>query len=578
MAIFGHMKRVAFILWIFLLFSSGIKGQLVFDFYEVQKDGVGGVDGIDTPYGVAVSPDGKHVYAASSTDDAVTVFSKSGVGALTFVETHKDDAQVGGTIDGLNGAKRLAVAPDGNHLYIPSLTDDALVVFSRNSSTGALTYVETHKNGVSGVSGLDGAFEVSVSPDNNHVYVAGSADDMIAVFSRNTTTGALTFVEVQQDGIGGVDGLNGVRSVAVAPDGNHVYAASAVDDAIAVFSRNSSTGALTYVEMQQDGVGGVDGLNGAYGICISADNNHVYVVGSTDDAIAGFSRNTGTGGLTYLESHKDDSQGGTMNYLNVPRSVAISNDGNYVAVISSSDDALTIFSRTVASGLLTFKEEFKDGIGGVDGLDGGRNLVFGTDDYNIFVVSSTDNAVGVFTENSLLPASYVALKAKEKPSSGIEISWRSPDAASYSFSVEKSLDARSWQEISPPIHSIQLGDTTYYAAVDEVPQIGTSYYRLMTKDANGDQEFSAIVSVSQQQAMNVRITPNPVSRYLSIDWGGRLVWGKIEVVNLLGKQMLCHQSRSQASVTLDLAFLPRGLYFVNVYLDEMPAVYSIIKQ
>ena len=62
-------------------------------------------------------------------------------------------------------------------------------------STGELTFVEVHKDdGQDGSIGrLDGATSVVVSPDNNHLYVAASSDDAVTVFSRNTSTGALTF-------------------------------------------------------------------------------------------------------------------------------------------------------------------------------------------------------------------------------------------------------------------------------------------------------------------------------------------------------------------------------------------------
>jgi len=152
-------------------------------------------------------------------------------------------------------------------------------VFSRNSSTGALTYVEVKKDGVGGVDGLNGAKSVTVSPDNKHVYTAAENDDAVAVFSRNSSTGALTYVEVKKDGVGGVDGLDSAQSVTVSPDGNHVYVAAKYDDAVTVFSRNSSTGALTYVEMEvdvsKDAVGGVEGLNGAQSVTVSPDGNHV---------------------------------------------------------------------------------------------------------------------------------------------------------------------------------------------------------------------------------------------------------------------------------------------------------------
>jgi hypothetical protein len=34
-------------------------------------------------------------------------------------------------------------------------------------------------------------------------------DDAVAVFSRNQTTGALTFVEFEQNGVSGVEGILG---------------------------------------------------------------------------------------------------------------------------------------------------------------------------------------------------------------------------------------------------------------------------------------------------------------------------------------------------------------------------------
>mgnify|MGYP000524104389 CR=1 FL=1 len=57
--------------------------------------------------------------------------------------------------------------------------------------------------------------------------------DAVAVFSRDPASGALAFVEVQRDGVGGVDGLDAAFSVTVSPDGNHLYAAGATDDALA---------------------------------------------------------------------------------------------------------------------------------------------------------------------------------------------------------------------------------------------------------------------------------------------------------------------------------------------------------
>lgn len=63
------------------------------------------------------------------------------------------------------------------------------------AAPGELTFVEAQFDGVAGVDGLDGVFGVDVSPDGQHVYVTSIWDDAVAVFSRDTTTGELLFVE-----------------------------------------------------------------------------------------------------------------------------------------------------------------------------------------------------------------------------------------------------------------------------------------------------------------------------------------------------------------------------------------------
>ena len=186
------------------------------------------------------------------------------------------------------GAFSVTVSPDWNHLYAAGAEDDAVAVFSRASATGALTFVEVQRDGVGGVDGLDFAHSATVSPDGNHLYVAGFDDDAVAVFSRSSTTGTLTFVEVQKDGVGDVDGLRRAHLVTVSPNWKHLYAASVSDNAVAVFSRDSATGTLTFVEVQRDGVGSVDGLRSAHSVTVSPDEKHLYAAGSDDDAVAVF--------------------------------------------------------------------------------------------------------------------------------------------------------------------------------------------------------------------------------------------------------------------------------------------------
>src|SRR5438552_1167570 len=62
-------------------------------------------------------------------------------------------------------------------------------------------------NGTGDVTGLNGAYGVTVSPDGKQVYVAGELDDALAVFSRDADTGVLTFVELERDTVRGLAAL-----------------------------------------------------------------------------------------------------------------------------------------------------------------------------------------------------------------------------------------------------------------------------------------------------------------------------------------------------------------------------------
>ena len=205
---------------------------------------------------LAVSPDGDHVYVAAGTGDALAAFERDAVtGELTEKQTVLDNT---GGVDGLEGVGSVVVSPGGAHVYSASTFDSAVAAFSRNSGTGLLTFVEAEFEGVGGVSGLEAAHMVTVSPDGAHVYVASPGDSgampqvpgRVSLFERNSSTGALTFVEAVTDDVGGVAGLDGVVSVEISPDGAHAYTAAFQDDAVAVFERNATTGKLSFVEAQ----------------------------------------------------------------------------------------------------------------------------------------------------------------------------------------------------------------------------------------------------------------------------------------------------------------------------------------
>ncbi|MCP4698952.1 MAG: lactonase family protein, partial [Gammaproteobacteria bacterium] len=220
---------------------------------------------------------------------------------------------------------------------------------------GILNFTGTHQHGTGGVNGLLGPRSLALSPDEKNVYAAAFSSGAVAVFSRNTDTGNLTFVEAKKDGsIDGGDSLAGASSIAVSPDGTRVYVSAMLDNAITVFSRNNATGKLSDPQSQQNGINGVTGLSGASAVTVSSDNLYIYVAASMDNALTVFSPVLG-GGMAFVQSYQNGGNAGgkTISGLNGAYDASLSADGQHLYAASDTSNAVAVFA-TAADGSLRF--------------------------------------------------------------------------------------------------------------------------------------------------------------------------------------------------------------------------------
>jgi DNA-binding beta-propeller fold protein YncE len=392
---------------------------------------------LDGARGVAVSPDGRSVYVASSTDDSVSRFERGPDGALTFAGCYEDAGQEGcgtGTTNetpGLDGASGVAVSPDGRSVYVTAVLDDAVVRFDR-AADGAITPVGCFEDaGLSGcgagpaadVPGLNGARGIAISPDGSPVYVGSSVGDAAIVRFTRAPDGALTpagcIEDTGLDGCGSgtaneTPGLDGVRGVAVSPDGGSVYVATFADSALVMFDRTPD-GALTPAgcfEATGSACGAgttndVAGLQGAFGIAGSPDGASVYVGSLTANALLRFNR-AGDGTLSPIACVEDIASdvcgGGATNEapgLLGAANVAVSADGGSVLVAGFEDSSIVGFGRS-ATGALEFADCLED-VGKVEcgfgaladapGLDGANGVAVSPDGASVYVASSDDDAI-----------------------------------------------------------------------------------------------------------------------------------------------------------------------------------------
>ena len=268
--------------------------------------------------------------------------------------------EIGGQVKALARAGRLPLA-----VVVATL----VIAGGALAATGALTPQGCIADAGSAIGcattqqGLDGAEGVAVSPDGNSVYVASELDNAIVRFDRNTTTRALTpqgCIADPPDAAGCAttqQGLDAPFDVAVSADGKSVYVASALDDAIVRFDRNTTSGALSPQGCVADAGSAIgcattqQGLDGAAGVAVSGDGQSAYAASNLDDAIVRFDRNTTSGALGGQGCIADAGSAigcaTTQQGLDAATGVAVSADDGSVYVASFFDAAIVRFDREV---------------------------------------------------------------------------------------------------------------------------------------------------------------------------------------------------------------------------------------
>ena len=264
-------------------------------YIDRYKDGLFGVDGLSGTNDLMLSPDQNHLYATGFWDNAIAVFERNpSNGELEFIASYKDGAN---GIDGLQSITGITISADGNFVYAAGNEDNAIAIFNRNIANGNLTYVGLVKDGLNGVEGLGGIKKIRISADGLHLYGVSDVDNALVHFERNVTTGLLMFTGLYQNG-GSIEGLEGATDLQISGNGEHLYVTAETENSITAFQRDVNTGILTFQQIQVDGEGEANGIAGANSVIVSQDGRYIYASGPADDAIAVFS-------CTYIFERKE---------------------------------------------------------------------------------------------------------------------------------------------------------------------------------------------------------------------------------------------------------------------------------
>lgn len=337
---------------------------------------------------IAVSEDGKNVYVASSGSDAIAIFTRNQqTGALTQPPGTGGcvaDKGKGGCAKavGLDGPNSVALSPEGRFLYATSRASNSVTAFHRNTSTGALTQLAPGTGCVAGVPipgcapgrALLGPDVVAVSPDGKNVYVGSFFGNAVAIFEREKN-GALSqaggpagcIAEATAGCAPGI-ALGAPEGLAVSPEGSSVYVASALSNAVVELVRNQSTGALSQpsggsgciVDVALPGCTTGVQLSGANAVAIAPAGRDVYVTSLLSNSVTSFSRSA-AGILT-----QKPGTHACMIYLRAagcsfgramiaPEGLAVSSDGTSVYLAAFKSGAIDVLGRERETGFLAQK-------------------------------------------------------------------------------------------------------------------------------------------------------------------------------------------------------------------------------
>jgi len=341
------------------------------------------------PAAIAISPDGKSAYVVTQGKNNLVEFSRdpeTGLLSETGCISKEDVECADHEAKGLNNPYGVTVSPDGKNVYVASFADEAVAEFSRDTETGNLEQLASPNDcisssalsgcGTTSAVGLEHAIGVIVSPGGEDVYVAaggGEGEGAIASFKRESG-GTLKQLENTEACISTSnakclhgEAINGPEDLAISPDGKNVYANSYQDNAVVELARSESTGGLEQLAAPNGCLASehtaettncslATGIKRPLGVAVSGDDTNIYVSGSLDDAEAAFSRNLSTGALTQLESpfacvtsraSGCGPEGSNLTGLGEARRVTVSPDGTNVYLAGQSSHAIAELVRAV---------------------------------------------------------------------------------------------------------------------------------------------------------------------------------------------------------------------------------------
>ena len=373
---------------------AGIKLELI----QVVRDNENGVDGLDNPRAVKISPDGKTLLVASGDDNALAVFKVYPNFSVSYQYSFRNDDP---EISGLEGASQVVFAAES--VYVASFYNGALAVFTKkeeayqfsmsisdglspelvfkskqplqeldklgllgawdlvSADDGKTLYVSAYKSNLISrfevtlqgkttlrnkyygseklERGLGGPVSIIISPDNRSMIVAGFDNNRLTIFSISSE-GELSIEQVIDKEADNVKVLINPQKLTMSPDGQFLYVACSGSSSLLVFQKQTNHRFKLLQSIKNKDLLEVS-IQGAGSLAVSPDGILVFIAGEAGSGLAILQRQE-DGHLKQIQMSLTPSANPEV--LSGISSLNVAGNGKYLLATSAKNDALLVFS------------------------------------------------------------------------------------------------------------------------------------------------------------------------------------------------------------------------------------------
>jgi Zn-dependent metalloprotease len=169
----------------------------------------------------------------------------------------------------------------------------------------------------------------------------------------------------------------------------------------------------------------------------------------------------------------------------------------------------------------------------------------------------------------------------EQTSEGNLLLWEtSSEVSNDHFVVERSRDARKFDEITKIAGVGTSAVRNAYSFTDCHYDKGLNYYRLKQVDTDGSFAYSRMIAIESDGMKEIKYFPNPVQSLLNIELPNpNMLQCNVKVFNSAGQCVVAKErvKISKGKMSLDLAKLPAGVYQIVVSDDITTHNFSVVK-